>query len=142
MSIRAGDDSIVARMWRVATTGAFWSQEVCDCYDYDCYDYLVSSIVISCVHFLIRVTCLQLTSEASGVLPARVIRVTCLQLTSEASGVLPARVIRVTCLQLTSEASGVLPARVLALLFSCSGDLQMALQVLRSGSAKTATGRC
>ena len=122
MSIRAGDDSIVARMWRVATTGAFWSQEVCDCYDYDCYDYLVSSIVISCVHFLIRVTCLQLTSEASGVLPARVIRV--------------------TCLQLTSEASGVLPARVLALLFSCSGDLQMALQVLRSGSAKTATGRC
>ena len=122
MSIRAGDDSIVARMWRVATTDAFWSQEVCDCYDYDCYDYLVSSIVISCVHFLIRVTCLQLTSEASGVLPARVIRV--------------------TCLQLTSEASGVLPARVLALLFSCSGDLQMALQVLRSGSAKTATGRC
>ena len=122
MSIRAGDDSILARMWRVATTDAFWSQEVCDCYDYDCYDYLVSSIVISCVHFLIRVTCLQLTSEASGVLPARVIRV--------------------TCLQLTSEASGVLPARVLALLFSCSGDLQMALQVLRSGSAKTATGRC
>ena len=122
MSIRAGDDSIVARMWRVATADAFWSQEVCDCYDYDCYDYLVSSIVISCVHFLIRVTCLQLTSEASGVLPARVIRV--------------------TCLQLTSEASGVLPARVLALLFSCSGDLQMALQVLRSGSAKTATGRC
>ena len=102
MSIRAGDDSIVARMWRVATTDAFWSQEVCDCYGYDCYDYLVSSIVISCVHFLIRVTCLQLTSEASGVLPAR----------------------------------------VLALLFSCSGDLQMALQVLRSGSAKTATGRC